>query len=169
VGLEWEFAADVVERITVFVERWLSVIGSVIDARNGPNPNVMNCFNLEAVFPDPSFLYDLRKLYVAQCGRLTLHVLSELPFQTIGTGEHLMDKFMGDPSLQLMEEIFDTNLHMNNSFIYYNFFELAMRRMRVGYYLSQNSTDNSQEVRQLKDEITRKYLTVCSLLSKLRV
>jgi hypothetical protein len=58
---------------------------------------------------------------------------------------------------------------MNNSFIYYNFFELAMRRMRVGYYLSQNSTDNSQEVRQLKDEITRKYLTVCSLLSKLRV
>jgi hypothetical protein len=80
-----------------------------------------------------------------------------------------MDKFMEDPSLQRMEEIFDSNLEMNNSHIYNNFFQLAMRRMRVGYYLSQNSTDTSQEVMQLKAEIARKYLTVCSLLSKLLV
>ena len=46
-----------------------------------------------------------------------------------------MDKFMEDPSLQRMEEIFDSNLEMNNSHIYNNFFQLAMRRMRVGYYL----------------------------------
>ena len=151
-----------IDKITEFEGHWLQVIGCVIDARNGEDPDSIPFWNMASHFPDMTFLLELRGLYIRRCGKRATQELARLPFLPNPPHATVMENYTMNPSLENLETIFDNFLHIRPQALYENFFRVALRRMEAGYFLAANSRETST-----LNELRNKYQTVCYLLDRL--
>lgn len=151
-----------IQKITIFNDQWLRVIGSVIDARNKQAPDSIDYWNLEQHFPDMTFLLELRRMYIQRCGKRAIQELIRLPFSVDTGNEIVMENFTKNPSLENMGDIFNYHCHMGAGELYANLYRVALRRMEAGYFLAVTSNETSTI-----DELDAKYATVCDLLGRL--
>ena len=140
-----DYAALVVAKVTDFADKWLHVIGSVIDARNGTDPADINMIKLDG-WPDPTFLIDLRRQYLTECGPVARAKYSNLPYsEGLLPTETCMESIVKTQSLDVVETImrehFEATTPMIKARLYGRMVRLAMHRVRVGYRLAAGGSD----------------------------
>ena len=162
VGNVQAFASLVVDKITNFENRWLKVIGALVDARSGPDPNTILFWELEHHYNDISFLLNLRRMYFNRCGKDVIQNLKRLPFLDVPPADRVINTYTRKPSLDNLKHIFIQHMNTLPPQLFENLIAVAMQRMQAGYFLAVNSREA-----ETVDELTAKYNVVCYLLGQL--